>query len=707
MTLSIALALGIHAMLAGPSSATGPSRPPPARRGSKVEVLHGEKRQDDYFWLRRKEDPEVRAHLEAENAYTDAVMRPTEPLQKALYSEMLARIKETDLTVPFRKGDFFYYSRTEKGKQYPIYCRRKGSLEAPEVVILDANELAREEKFFAFGDIEPSDDGNLLAYSTDVTGFREYTLFVKDLRTGALGPEKIVRVSSFAWAADNKTLYYVVDDEAKRPFRVYRHVLGTASASDPLLYEEKDEKFSLEVSRSRSRAYVFVDASSLTSSEIRFVRADDPTSALRLIAPREKDREYDVDHRLGAFFLRINDTGRNFRVVLASAEDPRRENWKEVVAHREDVMIEGIKVFAGHLVLLERQDALDHFRVLSFTTGQSHRIELPEPVYAAFAAQNREFEAKMFRFRYQSLVTPESVFDYDMDKRERRLLKRTEVLGGYDPTRYVSERLHAKASDGTAIPISIVYRRDVPRDGRNPLLLTGYGSYGASSDPEFSSNRVSLLDRGVVCAIAHVRGGGEMGKKWHDQGRMFAKKNTFTDFIAVAEHLIREKWTSKDRLAIEGVSAGGLLVGAVVNMRPDLIVAAIARVPFVDVINTMLDASLPLTVGEFEEWGDPRVREQYEYMRSYSPYDNIAARAYPAMLVKTSFHDSQVMYWEPAKYVARLREMKTDSNPLVFKVNMAGGHGGSSGRYDKLQEAAFDYAFLLTQLGVGPGSPEP
>jgi oligopeptidase B len=700
MTISIALALAIHALLAGSLSPAELPKPPAARRVSKVDVVHGEKRQDDYFWLRRKEDPQVRAHLEAENAYTDAVMKPTEPLQGALYSELLARIQETDLTVPFRKGGFFYYSRTEKGKQYPIYCRRKGSLEAPEAIILDANELARGEKFFALGDVEASDDGNLLAYSTDVTGFREYTLFVKDLRTGALGPEKVARVSSVAWAADDKTLLYVVDDAAKRPFRVFRHVLGTDSASDPLLYEEKDEKFTLEVSRSRSRAYLFVDSSSHTSSEIRFVPANDPASSLRLIAPREKDREYEVDHRLGAFFLRINDTGRNFRVVIASADDPRRENWKEIVAHREDVMIEGIEVFAGHLVLLERQDGLRHFRVLSFTTGESHRIEMPEPVYAAFSAENREFDTNVFRFRYQSLVTPESVFDYDMDKRERRLLKRTEVLGGYDPGRYVSERLHAKAPDGTAIPISIVYRRDITRDGRNPLLLTGYGSYGISSNPGFSSNRVSLLDRGVVCAIAHVRGGGEMGKKWHDQGRMFAKKNTFTDFIAVAEHLIREKWTSKDRLAIEGGSAGGLLVGAVVNMRPDLFAAAIARVPFVDVINTMLDATLPLTVGEFEEWGDPRVREQYEYMRSYSPYDNIAARSYPAMLVKTSFNDSQVMYWEPAKYVARLREMKTDSNALVFKVNMAGGHGGSSGRYDKLKETAFDYAFLLTQLKV-------
>ena len=700
MTVSLALALGIRALLAGAPAPAEAPKPPEARRVAKVDVVHGEKRQDDYFWLRRKDDPQVRAHLDAENTYADAVMKPTEPLQGELYSEILGRIKESDLTVPFRKGDYFYYSRTEKGKQYPIYCRRKGSVEAPESILLDANELARGEKFFALGDVETSDDGNLLAYSTDVTGFREYTLFVKDLRTGAIAPERVPRVSSVAWAADNKTLFYVVDDKAKRPYRVLRHVLGTAAAADPLLYEEKDEKFTLEVSRSRSRAYVFVDASSHTSSEIRFVPADDPERALRLIAPREKDREYEVEHRLGAFFLRINDTGRNFRVVLASTEDPRRENWKEIVPHREDVMIEGIEVFAGHLVLLERQDGLRHFRVLSFGTGESHRIELPEPVYAAFAAENLEFDTNVFRFRYQSLVTPESVFDYDMDKRERRLLKRTDVLGGYDPTRYVSERLHAKASDGTDIPISIVYRKDLVRDGRNPLLLTGYGSYGISTNPGFSSNRVSLLDRGVVCAIAHVRGGGEMGKKWHDQGRMFAKKNTFTDFIAVAEHLIREKWTSKDRLAIEGGSAGGLLIGAVVNMRPDLFAAAIARVPFVDVINTMLDATLPLTVGEFEEWGDPRVREQYEYMKSYSPYDNIGARAYPAMLVKTSFNDSQVMYWEPAKYVARLREMKTDSNPLVFKVNMAGEHGGSSGRYDKLKEAAFDYAFLLARLGV-------
>jgi oligopeptidase B len=709
MTYGIALAVGIHALLgAAPLSPTEPPKPPLARREAKVDSLHGGKRPDDYFWLRRKEDPIVRAHLDAENEYTDSVMKTTEPLQSSLYSEMLGRIKETDLSVPYRKWNDFWYTRTEKGKQYPIHCRRRGSLDAPEEVVLDSNELGKGQKFFAIGDVEVSDDGNLLAYTTDDTGFREYTLFVKDLRTGRLGKERIPKVSSVAWAANNQTLFYVMDDSAKRPYRLYRHALGTESAADPMVYEEDDEKFALEVWRSRSRAYVFVDSSSHTASEIRFVSADEPSSELRVIAPREKDREYEVDHRQGAFFLRINDTGRNFRVVMTATGDPRRENWKEIVPHKDDVMIEGLDVFAGHLVLFERQDGLRQFRVLSFASGATHRIEFPEPVYAAFSGENREFDTSVFRFRYQSLATPESVFDYDMEKRERKLLKQTEVLGGYDPSRYVSERLHAKAADGTAIPVSIVYRRGVTRDGRNPLLLMGYGSYGASSSPTFSSNRVSLLDRGVVYAIAHVRGGGEMGKRWHDEGRMLAKKNTFTDFIAVAEHLIREKWTSSDRLAIEGGSAGGLLVGAVANMRPDLFRVAISRVPFVDVINTMLDPTLPLTVAEFEEWGDPRIKEHYDYMLSYSPYDNIAAKAYPAMLVKTSFNDSQVMYWEPAKYVARLRASKTDSNPLVFKVNMAGGHGGSSGRYDKLKEAAFDYAFLLTQLGlVSPTSRVP
>ena len=702
MTWWIALALGIDLLAGAPSAAsTERTAPPIARREPKVDALHGDKRLDEYFWLRRKEDPQVRAYLEAENSYTDLLMKSTEPVQESLYSEMLGRIKETDLTVPYRKGEYLYYSRTEKGKQYPILCRKGTAPAAREEVILDQNELAKGEKFFAIGDMEVSDDGNLVAYSTDLTGFREYTLAVKDLRTGKVGGERVPKVSSVAWAADNRTVFYVTDDAAKRPYRMWRHTVGTDPAGDPILYEEKDERFTLDVSRSRSRAYVFLVAGSHTASEIRFLPAADPSAPLSLVAAREKDREYDVDHPGDLFYIRVNDRGRNFRLVTAPVSNPGPASWKEVVPHRDDVMLEGHDLFANHLVLYERADGLRRFRVTDLASGSSHSIDFPEPVYAAFSGDNREFDTNVFRFRYQSLVTPDSVFDYDMATRERKLRKQTEVLGGYDPARYVSERLRARASDGTAIPISIVYRRGVKRDGGNPLLLSGYGSYGVSNNATFSSNRVSLLDRGVVCAIAHVRGGGEMGKKWHDQGRMFAKKNTFTDFIAVAEHLIAEKWTSPDRLAIEGGSAGGLLIGAVVNMRPDLFKAAISRVPFVDVINTMLDPTLPLTVGEFEEWGDPRVREQYEYIRSYSPYDNIAAKAYPAMLVKTSFNDSQVMYWEPAKYVARLRATKTDSNPLIFKVNMAGGHGGSSGRYDKLRETAFDYAFLLNQLHVG------
>jgi oligopeptidase B len=699
-------ALGAALLVAPAASRPSlPASPPQARREPKVEVVHDEKRTDEYFWLRRKDDPQVRAYLESENAYTDLFMKPTEPLQQALYAEMLARIKETDLSVPYRKGDFFYYSRTEKGKQYPIHCRRRGSLEAPEEVYLDLNELAKGEKFFAIGDMEVSDDGNLLGYTTDVTGFREYTLFVKDLRSGKIGSERIPKVSSLAWAADNRTIFYVTDDSAKRPYRLYRHVAGPEPSADSLLLEEKDEHFTVEVRRSLSRSYVFVDSSSHTASEVRFLKADKPSDALAVVAPREKDREYDVEHRADLFYIRVNDRGRNFRLVTAPVSDPRSENWKEIVPHRDDVMLEAIDVFAHDLVLYERVEGLRRFRITDLATGTAHSIEFPEPVYAAFSGDNREFDTRTFRYRYQSLITPESIFDYDMSARTRKLLKQTEVLGGYDPSRYVSERIRARASDGTSIPISIVYRKGIQRDGRNPLLLSGYGSYGVPNNPTFSSNRMSLVDRGVVCAIAHVRGGGEMGKKWHDQGRMFAKKNTFTDFIAVAEYLVAEKWTSPDRLAIEGGSAGGLLIGAVVNMRPDLFQAAIARVPFVDVINTMLDPTLPLTVGEFEEWGDPRVREQYEYMKSYSPYDNIAAKAYPAMLVKTSFNDSQVMYWEPAKYVARLRATKTDSNPLLFKVNMAGGHGGSSGRYDKLRETAFDYAFLLRELHVAEAVP--
>jgi oligopeptidase B len=693
------LAAACLPFLATSAVAAEPPAPPVARKVPKETVLHGEKLVDPYAWLREKASPEVHAHLEAENAYADAVAKPLAPLRETLYAEILGRIKETDLSVPYRKGGYLYYSRTEKGKQYPIHCRKKGTLEAPEEITLDLNEMAKGERFMSLGVYEPSDDGRLLAYSTDATGFRVYTLRVKDLATGATLPDAIQKVDSAAWAADGKTLLYVMEEAAKRPYRLFRHPLGADPTKDPLVYEEKDQTFRLAVHRSRSRAFLFLESASHTASEWRFVKADAPETPWQLVSAREKDHEYDVDHRGDLFYLRTNRGCRDFRVVTTPVSSPGTDRWTELVPCREGIAVSRVDLFESHLVLLEREDALPRLRVTDLETGASHRVEFPEPVYSVFPEANLEFQTRTFRFNYQSFVTPPSVFDYDVVSRERKLLKRTEVPG-YDPTKYVSERRWAIAKDGVKIPISLVFRRGMRSDGTAPMLLQGYGAYGASSSASFSPARFSLLDRGVVFGIAHVRGGGELGKRWHDQGRMALKKSSFSDFIAVAETLVLEKVTAKDRLVIEGGSAGGLLMGAVVNARPDLFAAVISRVPFVDVINTMLDGSLPLTVGEFEEWGNPRIPEQYGWMRAYSPYENLERKAYPAMLVKTSFDDSQVMYWEPAKYVAKLRTLKTDPNPLLFKVNMAGGHGGSSGRYDRLRETAFDYAFLLWRVGI-------
>ena len=674
--------------------------PPAARKAPHMQTLHGDQIEDDYFWLRERDNPEVKAYLEKENAYADAFMKPTEAFQKRLYDEMLGRIKETDLSVPYRDRGWFYYARTEKGKQYPIYCRKKGSLEAPEEVYLDVNELAKGERFMNVAARAFSDDGRLLAYTTDNTGFRDYTLNVKDMTTGKLLAERVARVTSVAWAPDNKTLFYATTDPAKRPFRLFRHTAGTDPSTDARLYEEKDERFRVGVFRSRSGDYLFFPVASHTTSEWRYLAASDPTGELKMIAPREPEHEYSVDQRGELFYIQTNDKGRNNRLVTAPVSDPRRESWKELVPHRDDVMLEDFDVFAKWTVLYEREDALPRIHVMNADSGAGYRIDFPEAIYSAGPQNNHEFDTQTLRIEYESYTTPPSVYDFDMPTKERRLLKRQEVLGGYDPDLYTSERRYATASDGTRIPISLVYKKGFVADGKAPMLLTAYGSYGAPNDAGFDSTVVSLLDRGVVYANGHIRGGGDLGKKWHDQGRMLSKKNTFTDFIAVAETLVADKYTSKDRLVIEGGSAGGLLMGAVTNMRPDLFKAVVTRVPFVDVINTMLDESLPLTVGEFEEWGNPTVKEQYVYMKSYSPYDNLEAKAYPAMLVKTSFDDSQVMYWEPAKYVAKLRTLKTDQNPLIFKINMAGGHGGSSGRYDKLKELAYDYAFELTQMGI-------
>ena len=671
--------------------------PPVARQEPHVTVVHGDRREDPYFWLRRKDDPEVIAHLGGENAYTDAIMKPTEAFQEALYAEMLARIKEDDQSVPYRRGAWLYYARTEKGKQYSIQCRKRAD-DAPEEITLDLNVLAEGHPYLSLGVFAPSDDGRLLAYSTDVTGFREYTLYVKDLETGALRPDRVDKVSSVAWDADGRTLFYVTEDDAKRPHRLWRRRLGETTGQ--LLYEETDELFRLGVWRSRSREYLFVQSRSFTSAEVRYLRADTPDGPWGVVHPREKDHEYDIDHGGGLFYLRTNGGGRrNFRLVTAPVDDPTAARWTELIPHREEVMLDDVDVFADQYVVQEREDGLVKLRIVDLATGAGHHVQFPEPTYDVSPEQNAEFRTTAYRFRYQSLVTPASVYDYEIPTRELILRKQTEVLGGYDPTQYRSERVHAIAPDGRRVPISLVARADLPRNGAAPMLLAGYGAYGLPYPVTFSSNRLSLLDRGVTIAIAHIRGGGELGKRWHDDGRMMNKRNTFTDFIAAADFLVAGRYTSRDRLVIEGGSAGGLLMGAVLNLRPDLAHATVLRVPFVDVVNTMLDESLPLTVGEFEEWGNPKIPEQYQYIRSYCPYTNLRAAAYPNVLVRTGLNDSQVMYWEPAKWVAKLRSLTSGARPVLFKIDMASGHGGPSGRYDYLREIAFDYAYVLWKLG--------
>ncbi len=697
-SLSLALALGCAT--APVTRAPGGPQPPVAPREPTPVAVHGQARTDDYAWLRRKGSPEVEAYLRAENDYASAVLRETEPLQERLYREALSRIQQTDLGVPYLRRGWWYYSRTEEGKQYPIQCRKKGSLEAPENVILDLNVVAAGRKFLGLGGMAVSDDGRWLAYSTDETGFRVHTLQVKDLDDGSLLAERLDRVSSFAWAADDRTLLYVTEDDAKRPYRVWRHVRGTAPASDVLLYEEKDERFTVEVSRTRSGGFLAVDVHSKTTSEVWVLRADDPGGRPRVVAARRPGVEYDLDHRGDRFWIRVNDTGRNFRLVSAPVSVPGPGSWQEAIPHRDEVMLEGVEAFAGHLVLVERRDGLPRLAAWDPTNGRRTELDFGEPLYTATPGDNAEFEAQAFRYSFQSLVTPRSVYDWSVRTGERKLLKRQPVLGGYDPARYRQERLHAVAPDGTRVPVSLVRRADLA-PGPHPLLLAGYGSYGFSFPVTFDPARVSLLDRGVAFAVAHVRGGGEMGKRWHDAGRMMQKRNTFTDFIACAEFLEREGVTARDRLAIVGGSAGGLLVGAVLNMRPELFRAAVALVPFVDVVNSMLDESLPLTVGEFEEWGNPKVKDEHDYMLGYSPYDNVAARDYPALLVKSSYNDSQVMYFEPAKWVARLRAVRTGSSALVLSMDMEpAGHGGKSGRYERLREQALVNAFVLWQLGI-------
>jgi len=832
----------------------GTLRPPVALREPVEHVIHGDRRMDHYAWLREKKDPRVIGYLAEENAYADQVMGGSAELQEKLYQEMLGRILQTDLSVPYLLRGYSYYTRTEEGKQYAIYCRKREEVESSklkvesgegageesaigeqgsggsgqigpgnssgtlmeergpggsreeteqrlrderaardeellrarferhreetpreqpgiiaqksrdgaemavprepgEEVLLDLNVLAAGKTFLGLGIFEVSDDNELLAYATDTTGYRQYKLEIKNLRSGELLPFRAERVTSAAWAKDNRTIFYVVEDEvSKRSYQVYRHRLGEdgkgfttevaeepqssrrretqdseeASAgaqgdahrqgfgADEMLYEEKDERFRMDVERTRSGAYLLLVLNSHTTSEIRYLRADQADGAFRTIEPREEQHEYYVDHHPGSaeddaggiFFIRTNNAGRTYRLMTAPTGNPGKETWHEVIPNRPGVMLSACEAFRTHLVLTEREDGLPHLRMVDLTReapsalAASWRMDFAEPTYNAGTSSNPEFDTAHVRYHYESLVTPRSIYDFDLASGERFLRKQQPVLGGYQQHLYKSERLHATAADGTRIPLSVVYRQDTLRNGKAPLLLYGYGSYGLSMPVAFSSNRLSLLDRGFIFVIAHIRGGGELGKPWHDAGRMQKKLNTFTDFISAAEYLLENWYTSKEKLAIQGGSAGGLLMGAVSNMRPDLFRAVLSQVPFVDVLNTMLDPTLPLTVGEYEEWGDPRKQADYFYIKGYCPYTNLQMKDYPAMLVKTGLNDSQVMYWEPAKYVAKLRTLKTDRNDLLLKTNMGAGHGGASGRYDYLREIAFDYAFLLKEVGT-------
>ncbi len=682
--------------------------PPLAPRFPQVLEIHGDRRVDDYYGLRDRENPAVIDYLQAENAYTEAQMAVTAELQQQLYDEMLGRIQETDLSVPYRHGDYFYYGRTEAGKAYGILCRKRGSLEAAEEILLDENQLAEGEEFFDLGNYVVSPNHQLLAYSTDTDGSEHYRLVFKDLQAGTLFPEQIADVDSVVWAQDNQTLFYTRLDAANRPFQLWRHDLGTDPAEDVLVYEEADEAFYLSVDVTRSDAYIVLSAESKITTEVRCLEAHQPTGEFQILCPRERGIEYSVVHHPGdpaeassnRFYIITNEQAINFKLMVTPVHAFEKAHWQTVIPHRPDVMLSGVSAFANHLVIYERQAGLPTIRVQTLSTGTDHKIDFPEPTYEVYAGFMPEFQTSTLRFTYSSLITPASVFDYDMETQTRELKKETPVLGGYDRTQYHSERLTAQAPDGTAVPISLVYRKGLEKNGQNPLFLVGYGSYGYPYPATFSSNRLALLDRGVVCAIAHIRGGGELGRQWYEDGKFLHKKNTFTDFIACAESLIAQGWTDQRHLVISGGSAGGLLMGAVLNLRPDLFQGAIAAVPFVDVVTTILDPDLPLSVMEWDEWGNPHEPDYYDYMKSYSPYDNVTAQDYPHLLVTAGLNDPRVSYWEPAKWTAKLRTLKTDHHLLLLKTNMDAGHGGASGRYERLKELAFEYAFLLHCLSL-------
>ena len=688
-------------------------KPPVAKTIDQKSEIHGELRNDSYAWLKNKADTAVIAFLEAENAYTEHEMAPTEPLQKALYDEMVGRIQETDLSVPVRIDGYLYYSRTQEGRQYPIFCRKAGDESADEEVLLDLNAEAQGLDYLSLGLFEISPDQKILAYSIDTTGAESYTLYFKDLERGIILDDRIEGVSySLEWANDSQTVFYTIEDHAKRPFRLLRHELGQRD-DDATVFEEPDELFRVGLGKTKDHAFLVLSIASIETSECRLLDADQPKAEFCVVETRSAGHRYRIEHRQGLLYVLSNRDAPNSKLMVTSVAHPEEVNWREMLPHDPGIMLNGFDMFEDFLALYERRGGLRSIRILAFegeatadggvdgsVSTHAHEIVFDEPVYTVSGAQNPMYKSRILRFTYTSLTTPASVYDYDMATRERELLKRQPVLGDFDVGHYESERLFVTAEDGAKIPVSLVYRKGLERDGSNPCLLYGYGAYGASMDPGFSSHRLSLLDRGMIYAIAHVRGGQEMGRQWYDQGKFLNKKNTFSDFIAAGQALTDGGYTSSDRLAIMGGSAGGLLVGAVLNMAPDLVKAAVAKVPFVDVINTMLDDSLPLTVPEYEEWGNPNDKTYYDYILSYSPYDNVEAKAYPHLLVTAGLNDPRVHYWEPAKWTAKLRALKTDENRLLLKTNMGAGHGGASGRYDALKELAFDYAFILSSLGV-------
>jgi oligopeptidase B len=658
-------------------------------------------RLDYFYWLNQRDDPEVITYLNAENDYTKKMMQHTEALQDEIFNEIISRIKQDDSTVPYKDDGYFYYTRYEEDKEYPVYCRKKDTLSADEEILLNVNEMAAGYNFFNVTALSISKNKKLLSYGVDITGRRQYEIFFKDLTSGKILGDKLSNTTGNAvWANDNKTVFYTLKDEALRGFKIFRHRLGDDSSEDKEIYHEKDESFITYVFKTKSKKYIVISSFSMVASEFRLSNADNPESEFKLFQVREKGLEYSIYHYYDKFYIKTNLDAKNFRVMETSVDKTTKENWKEVIPHRQDVLLEDAEVFNDHLVLLERKDGLNKIRVINQKNNNDYYIDFDEAAYTVYFDRNPEFDSDILRYNYSSLATPNSVIDFNMGSMEKIVLKEDEVVGGYNKHDYQIERLYVDADDQTRIPVSVVYKKGIKKDGNNPLLLYGYGAYGISTEPVFSIARLSLLDRGFIYAIAHVRGGQEMGRYWYEEGKFLKKKNTFTDFINCAEYLIKEKYTSSRKLCAMGGSAGGLLIGAIINMRPELFRAIVAMVPFVDVVTTMLDESLPLTTGEFEEWGNPKQKEYYDYMFSYSPYDNVERNNYPAMLVMTGLHDSQVQYWEPAKWVAKLREFKTDNNLLLLQTNMDAGHGGASGRFRRIKETALEYVFFLDQLNI-------